>query len=256
MVIKVLRQLCGLLLCVSLLSGSAVASEMLGSSRQFRKHNPDWRKYEFTRDYLTSLGYLKKNYDRQDQIELSGSEVDILNRIARMRDELIQENVNLRVARNYLKRYKNQARNGLMLKVSDMFTVVCNELIDLNSEQRILLEEMHAMQRKGDLIEVSAVAFEKRQVQINLSRRDALKKLLRSSILVTKILVSPAENYYGEFDRLGITQEQRYKLLDKIRHFDEAAYQGDLRSGQSFLEGSVVTIREILEDYNFESLDG
>lgn len=246
----------GVLVCLSLFLSPATASEMLGSNRNFRKHNPDWKKYEFTRDYLTSLGYLKKNYDRQDHIDLNGSELDILNRIARMRDALIQENVNLRVARNYLKRYKNQATNGLMLKVTDMFTLVCDDLIQLNSRQRILLEEMHGLQRKGGLDQATAKTFEDRQQEINNARRDALKTLLKSSILVTKILVSPTENYYGEFDRLGVTQEQRYKLLDKIRHFDEASYQGELRSGQSFLEGSVVTIREILEDHNFESLDG
>lgn len=236
--------------------GSSASAEMLGNNRKFRQNNPDWKKYEFTRDYLTSLGYLKKNYDREDGIDLSGSEPSILNRIAQMRDELIQENVNLRVARNYLKRYKNQARNGLMLKVTDLFTDVCDDLIELNSQQRTMLEEMHAMQRRGAMDDTAAALFEQRQAKISRERREALKELLRASILVTKILVSPDENYYGEFDRLGITQEQRYKLLDKIRRFNEASYQGELRSGQSFLEGSVVTIREILEDYNYETLDG
>ncbi len=255
MAITAWKRIVGIGLCV-LLGVSTASAEMLGNSRKFRKYNPDWKKYEFTRDYLTSLEYIRKNYDRQDSIDLSGAQPDVLNRIARMRDELIHENVNLRVARNYLKRYKNQARNGLMLKVADLFTHVCDDLIDLNSGQRALLEEMHALQRRGEMDSAAAARFEERQLAINYERRDALKELLRASILVTKILVSPTENYYGEFDRLGITQEQRYKLLDKVREFDEASYQGELRSGQSFLEGSVVTIREILEDYNYETLDG
>ena len=256
MVVKNLRQIFMLAVLAGFLTNTALAAEMLGSNRKFRTYNPDWKKYEFTRDYITSLGYLKKNYDREGAFSFQESEPNILNSIARMRDELIQENVNLRVARNYLKRYRNQTRNGLMLKVSDMFTNVCNELIELNSEQRLLLEEMHSRQRNGELDEAVAATFEKRQLSINRVRRESLKKLLRSSILVTKVLVSPHENYYGEFDRLGITQEQRYKLLNKVKSFDEAAYSGELRSGQSFLEGSVVAIREILEDYDYDSLDG
>lgn len=255
MAIRYWRQFGTVMLALTLCASGACA-EMLGSDRSFRKHNPDWKKYEFTRDYLTSLGYIKKNYDADDGIDFGGAQPDVLNRIARMRDELIHENVNLRVARNYLKRYTNQARNGLMLKVSDLFSKVCDELIELNSGQRAMLEEMHALQRRGAMDAAAIADFEKRQVRINTERREALKELLRASILVTKILISPTENYYGEFDRLGITQEQRYKLLDKIRHFDEASYQGELRSGQSFLEGSVVTIREILENYNYETLDG
>lgn len=255
MAIRIVKNLLLLCICVVMVA-SAASAEMLGNDRKFRQYNPDWKKYEFTRDYLTSLGYIKKNYDRQDMIDLTSDDPDVLNRIARMRDELIHENVNLRVARNYLKRYKNQARNGLMLKVSDLFAAVCDELIILNSGQRNLLEEMHALQRRGEMDGEAALGLEERQKRINRDRREALKRLLRASILVTKILVSPDQNYYGEFDRLGITQEQRYKLLDKIRNFDEDSYHGELRSGQSFLEGSVVTIREILEDYNYETIDG
>ncbi|MCA9394656.1 MAG: hypothetical protein KC900_10660 [Candidatus Omnitrophica bacterium] len=255
MVMKYWKQVSAVVV-VLVMCCSTASAEMLGSNRNFRKYNPDWKKYEFTRDYLTSLGYIKKNYDADDVIDFAGTEPDILNRIALMRDELIHENVNLRVARNYLKRYTNQAQNGLMLKVSDQFTKVCDELIQLNSGQRTMLEEMHTVQRRGAMDAAAIADFEQRQSRINGERREALKGLLRASILVTKILVSPTENYYGEFDRLGITQEQRFKLLEKIRHFDEASYQGELRSGQSFLEGSVVTIREILENYNYETIDG
>lgn len=232
------------------------AEEMLGNSRKFKEQNPDWNKYEFARDYLTSLEYLKSNSDRYEEMRTFAAKQEREKRLILLRDEMIQNNVNLRVARNYLKKYRTQVNNGLMLKVSDIFTKVCDELIGLNNQERKLLEDMYSSQAKGKLDQVMMEAFENDQRKIYAAKKESLKNLLQASILVAKVLVSNKENYYGEFDRLGITQEQRYKLLDKINQFNEDQYKGDLRMGQSFLEGSVVAIREVLEDYNYETNDG
>lgn len=232
------------------------ADQMLGNKKKFKEQNPDWNKYEFTRDYLTSLEYLKKNAERYEEIRTSAPGYREEQRITVLRDELIHSNVNLRVARNYIKKYHNQTNNGLMLKVSDIFMKVCDEMIELNNQERALLEEMYAFQMKGSLEQFNLDLFESNQKKIYEARRESLRELLKASILVAKVLVSNQENYYGEFDRLGITQEQRYKLLDRLNRFNQENYKGDLRIGQSFVEGSVVAIREVLENYNYETNDG
>ncbi|MGE0267638.1 MAG: hypothetical protein AB7S78_04185 [Candidatus Omnitrophota bacterium] len=241
---------------VCLQTPSVNAEQMLGNKRKFKEQNPDWKKYEFTRDYLTSLEYLKKNAERYEKIRTSSSEHKDEQRITVLRDELIQSNVNLRVARNYLKKYHNQTNNGLMLKVSDIFMKVCDTMIELNNQERALLEEMHSFQVKGSLEQFNLDLFESNQRKIYESRKESLRELLTASLLVGKVLVSNQENYYGEFDRLGITQEQRYKLLNKLKRFNQESYKGDLRIGLSFVEGSVVAIREVLENYNYETNDG
>ncbi|MBP9853648.1 MAG: hypothetical protein KBD53_02135 [Candidatus Omnitrophica bacterium] len=231
------------------------AEQILGSTSKFKKENPDGRKYEFTRDYLTSLEYLKKNSEQYELTRKASAEYKEEQRISALKTELIQNNVNLRVARNYLKKYHTQTNNGLMLNVSDIFTKVCDQLIELNNQEKILLDKMLAF-HKGSAEKVNMSTVEADRVKIYQSRKDSLKDLLKASILVTKVLVSNQENQNGTFNRLGITQEQRYKLLEKLNHFSEETYRGELRSGQTFLEGSVVTIREILEDYNYQSNDG
>lgn len=236
---------------------SLSAQEMLGSNRRFQQNNPDGLKYEFTRDYITSLNYLKENNERfEDVAILAFSEDKEINRIAALRDDLIRNNLNLRIARNYLSKYLRQADNGLILKASDMFTDFCDQLIDHNNQEKLLLEELYYTQLKDEMDGFDVNGFTRDQRRIGLARKEALKKLLETSILVSKILISPQENYAGEYDRLGITQEERYKLLYKIDEFEDERFKGELRPGLTFLEGSVVTLREILEDYDYTALDG
>ena len=57
---------------------------------------------------------------------------------------------------------------------------------------------------------------------------------------------------YGELVNLGITSKERQKLIDQL---NKLSTQKKLKSGQSFLEGSLSTIREILEDSSWGTLD-
>jgi len=82
-----------------------------------------------------------------------------------------------------------------------------------------------------------------------------LKNLLKSSILVSRLLVSDKVNRYGEYAYLGVTDKQRKRLVEKLNEFDGKEYVGDLREGQSFLEGSIAVIRETLNDYNRLAVD-
>lgn len=247
-----------LVMAVVLLADMNVAAEeMLGSNRRFRINNPDGIKYEFARDYITSLNYLKENNERfEDVAILAFSEDKEIDRIAALRDDLIRNNLNLRIARNYLSKYLRQADNGLILKASDMFTNFCDRLIDLNNEEKLLLEDLYYTQLKDEMDGFDVDGFTRSQRRIGQARKTTLKELLETTILVSKILISPQENYAGQFDRLGITQEERYKLLYKIDEFEDDRFKGELRPGLTFLEGSVVTLREILEDYDYTALDG
>ena len=245
------------LFSTALFINSSCAEEIMGNTSKFKEYNPDWKKYEFTRDYISSLNYIYKNNIRFDEVSyLAFTDSKEIKRIAILRDDLIRSNVNLRVARNYLKKYRNQLKNGLMLKVSDMYTRACNDLIDLNNKERDLLEEMYYTLLKDEMDQYNTDIFEKKQQTIALKRKEALRTMVEASVWVTKILVSNKENYYGEFDRLGITQSQRYKLLNRIDQFGVESGQQKLESGQSFLQSSVVVIREILENYDYETTDG
>lgn len=247
-----------LMIC-GLLAGSMEvdADQILGNTKKFVQTNPDVMKYEFTRDFLTSLNYLRENDERFEDIAiLAFTEEKDIKGVALLRDDLIRNNLNLRIARNYLKKYLEQRENGLMIKVADMFTEMCNQMIDYNNQEKKLLEELYYVQLKDEMDSFNMDRFTQRQNRIAQSRKKVLKKLLQTSMVASKVLISNQENYYGEFDKLGITQEQRYKLLYRIDEFETDAYKGELRAGQTFLEGSIVTIREMLENYDYETIDG
>ena len=259
MIIRIRQSFIAMVILMALFTSvsSVSAQQMLGSSRKFKRTNPDIKKYEFVRDYISSLSYLKVNEDESKEInELAATETKEIDRIALLRDNLIRNNVNLRIARNYLKKHNKQKENGLILKVVDTFSKMCDDLIALNNQERNLLENLYYTQLKDEMDSFDRSAYERNQERIAAQRKTTSKKLLESSLFVTKVLISPQENYYGEFDRLGITQEERYRLLYKIDEFAEDGFKGELRAGQTFLQGSVVAIREILEDYDFETIDG
>ncbi len=240
-----------------LLLGSAQvqAKDMYSNPEKFRQFNPDGQKYQFARDYISSLKYLYANEQRDERLQATTLETfDKDKRSKMLQDNLNNQNVNLRVARNLLKRYQ-VSKNGLILKVVDLFVKSCDELIALNEKEKDLLDDIDAQENKPLPSQALASRFKRDQVHLALERKEASKKILKASVLLSKLLVSQKEDKHGEFVSLGITAQERKKLLEDLNSFSGEKYKGKMRQGQSALEGSVSAIRQILEDKSWGSLE-
>lgn len=239
------------------LAGSDVFSGV-ELTREDKEHfvqlNPDVNKYEFVKDFLESLTYFELNDKRsrfsQVEIDLEYEEAQKSNALLKT---LIQNNVNLRVARNMIKNYR-KAENGLMINVANLFVDLCDTLIKYNSRDIDILGKIYELQVSGDNPADLRKTFLDQQNELSIARKESLMKLLESSILVTKILISPKTDNNGKYNFIGITSDQRDKLLYKLDGFYGDQYQGELRPGQSFLAGSVSVIREVLEDHKLQSI--
>lgn len=252
-----MKKILPLMVFVFLLSIPFAGGDLLYTdAEKFREHNPDVGKYDFVKDYLNSLSYLKTNEkrDREVTVKSSGA-LEKIENVKALIDNLIMDNANLRVARNYLKKYK-RSPNGLILKVTDLFIKVSDEQIEFNNQERGLFESLHQFLESDDFKNFNKDKFLEDQKYLSDVKRESLKGLLEASLLVNKILISENPDEFGEYVNLGITKKERQKLLKKINEFEGGDYQGDLREGQTFLQGSVSVIREILEDKSWAALDG
>lgn len=226
---------------------------------EFIKNNPDGQKYDFVRNYLIALNYINLNETRKSKhnfLKYEGTKEEKIDQYVR---ELTRDNVNIRTARNLMKRYFS-VNNPLMVKVTDIFYVVCDEQTKLNDEEINLMKNgvpEKAVYTPNNLPDKNKnpQGLLNKQIELSNRRKDSLQKLLEASVLVSKVLVSSQADGEGDLVVLGVNDEQRKKLLLKMDEFYGAEFEGKMREGQSYLEASVVAIREILEDYSWGTLD-
>lgn len=245
-------------LCGALLTHIGWAQEDVISqnSRIFAELNPDGTKYEFVKHYLTALQHLQKVEQLQEDVPVIALN-DISLEILRSRAEhLLQENVNFRVARNLVDRYR-QSENGFILKVGEIFSTTCESLIALNSQERDLI--LSIINRDVSEMAFDGKAKEEYWAQQNefLAQRKTISAgILEASIYVSKLLRSSQLSSGGQIFRLGISLDERLKLKEFLREFSYPADVIEIQPGQTFVEGSVAVIRQILEDDSFGTLDG
>lgn len=241
-------------LLISLFITSAGAINLYQDMREFIEYNPDGQKYEFVKDYISSLGYFKVNARRTNNAAYVTSEGKTdKEKIETVVKSLILDNANLRVARNLLRTYE-LSDNGLILKVRIMFYHVCDDLIEINTKERQYFEDL-LKNNVGDFSTELRKKIADFQLGVALQRKEISKSLLETSILVSQVLISNVADYGGEFFYLGITDAERVKLLDKLYDLDQGENQGGIQEGQTFLGASIAAIREILEDDSWDTLD-
>jgi len=234
---------------------SSLGSDFYEDIEQFIKANPDGNKYEFVKTFITSLTYLKSNEERESQeIILDSHILDNAEGIGALMDGLTLDSVNWRISRNLIKRY-HDPENGLMLKVSNLFMKMSEEQIEINSRERFILGELYEAQISGDIYNFDSYKFFKEIKSLSDQRKESFKKLLEAAILVTKVLVSNQMNAYGELESLGVSDEQRDKLIYKLDEFYGNEFEGEMREGQSFLQASISELKEFLSDYSWKTLD-
>jgi hypothetical protein len=234
---------------------SSYATDSFDSNDKFSQFNPDGKKYEFVKTYLSSLSYLKLNADRAAKtLDFSEAAMDEMALGRDIIKNIEQDSANLRVARNLLKKYA-ASDNRMIVKVVDLFVLMCEEQVQHNAVEQKLYLDLYDAKKKGRWHLFDKEKFARELKALVYHKKESSQKLLEASLLVSKILISSQADEYGEFIALGITAKERAKLLDKIKEFEGKGYKGKLRGGQTFLEGSVASIREVLEDESWDFLD-
>ena len=242
------------LLLVSIVIYGLMTAHPLYAADDFVKNNPDLKKYEFARSYISALGYMKDINDRwniNSPKKLFAHQKDKM--ILATINDLALDSSDLRIIKSYLLKYLTSP-NMLMRKVADIVVVAMSRDIMINSEEKILWEKWFDLNAAGQATRPKEIDFVKTQHNLELRRKEADKGIIQASVLMTKVLISD-KNKNGKGHYLAITAQQRQKLLDKLDAFGSETLDWGLKPGQHTLEGSVAVIREILEDSIWISID-
>jgi hypothetical protein len=247
---------CAAILIFLFLFPAASFADFYADVKEVKEYNPDGQKYEFTKDYLISLGYLELNVKRAEEFtEWDSGKASDAQKAKTLMDALIRDNANLRVAKNTLKRYA-ASENGLILKVTKMFMEICDEQVALNTQERELYQSLYDAQAKDQLKSFDKKTLRDRRAKLAQERRSSFAKIFESSMIVEKILVSSQTDRFGEFVQLGITREQRQKLLSRIKELFPSLTNEKPQSGQSFIDASVSAVKARLLDTSWSNLPG
>jgi len=231
------------------------ASQFYDDVVQFIDKNPDGNKYEFVKTYITSLTYILANeVRRENEPQINSGNLEDSQSIGEIMDGLTLDSVNWRIAKNMLKRYRSPD-NGLILKVTDLFLQMSDEQIEYNSHERFLMGQLYEAQISGNLYSFDSYKFFQEIQKLAALRKESMKKMLESAILVTKVLISSEQNEYGELDSLGVTDDERDRLLFKLDDFYGPYSETKVYEGQSFLQASIATLKDFLTDYSWKSQD-
>jgi hypothetical protein len=221
---------------------------------EFSKNNPDIKKFEFARSYITALSYVKDIYGRWNkntpQKLFAHQDLKMIKAIL---NDLALDNSDLRVIKDYLLKYLNSP-NMLMRKVADTVVVATSQEIAVNDQEKLLWDKWYGLIATHQATRTKEISFVKTQYALDVRRKQIDTDIIRASVLMTKVLMSDKnKNEHGHL--LAITSQQRQKLLDKLDSFGGDYLDWGLKSGQRTLEGSVSVIREVLEDSVWISID-
>jgi hypothetical protein len=221
---------------------------------EFSLNNPDIKKYEFARSYITALSYMKDINDRWKKNAPKKLFANQKNKmILATINDLSMDSSDLLIIKNYMAKYL-VSPNMLMRKVADMVVVSISREIAINHEEKELWQKWYDLNSSGQASRPKEIEFVKNQYALELQRKEADSNIVQASVMMTRVMISD-KNKNGKGRVLAITARQRQKLLDKLDSFGGGNLDWGLKAGQSTLEGSVAVIREILEDSIWISLD-
>ena len=220
----------------------------------FSKNNPDIKKYEFARSYITALSYMKAIFDRWNKnapkkLFANDKQKMILASI----NDLALDSSDLLIIKHYLRKYLLSS-NTLMRKVAGIVVVSTSRDIAINHEEKALWQKWYDLNIAGQATRPKEVEFVKNQYSLELQRKEADKDIIQASVMLTKVLMSD-KNKDDHGHLLAITAQQRQKLLDILDFFGSDDLDWGLKKGQSSLEASIAVIRETLEDSIWISID-
>jgi hypothetical protein len=236
---------------VSLIVPHAARAEESGA---FKKYNPDGMKYEFARSYIASLGYLNsidQRWKKSPDIKKKNSEDKF---IAWNIERLNQDNMDIRIAKNYMIKYFSTT-NLLMRKVTDSYVYSCDQLIGVNLQERQAWEDLKAFRERKKFDAAKEKQFIAYQEILAADRREAMKEIVASSVLMTKVLLSENTREKDVKKRLVLSTEQREKLVSKLDSYAKDNLDWSLKPGQTFVQAAEASVREVLEDSFYLSAD-
>lgn len=230
------------------------SSRVCADQGQFKTGNPDGVKYEFARSFIASMAFFQSVEDRLRDSGKFSDAVDERKLLKWNLERLAKDNLDLRVAKNYMVKYFN-AGNALMRKVVDTYAVTCDELIGINHRERELWKEWPKMRKVDEDGNIDLKEFSDAQGLLSDERKSAMRKIVETAVLMTKVLFNEDVREQQVRKRLALTHNQREKLIKKLDDYAGDNLDWGMKPGQTYLQSAQAVVREVLEDPTYLNVD-
>ncbi len=200
--------------------------------------------YEFTRSYIHALSFcynISQRWRKQSKIIKNAKSSNKV--IEEYLNDLVKDNVDWRVAKNYLEKYL-QSPDPMVKKIADSFIVSSERNIALNDDAKRLWITWQALVASKQATHQKERAFVNAQEDLSFKRKEADKIFIEATVLLTKYLLGGD----GQSKTLSLTDKQRDGLIRRLDDFAKEYTDWGLKPGQSTVEASVAVLREVLED--------
>lgn len=242
--------------CFSLVFGLMFFAPAEGESL-FKKYNSDIGKYEFAKSYIIGLGYYSRVSGRLAREDVDLSKGISAERSPKMIQMLIDgrtlDNTEIRIARNYLGKYKTSP-NGLIRQVAIDAMAAYDRLLEISTRERELWLALARVKTSGGGQDLKEEDILHQQVGLAGQKKEVAKDLIKASLRLRVVLLSAAQCENEQCKKLALTREERNKLVDKLDVFARDVIDWGTKAGQTTLQACIASIREVLEDPLYASM--
>lgn len=235
-------------LCLFFFCFFCLFSPVQSSGSSFRELNPDEGKYAFVKDYIFSLSYYARVAQRlQLEEEFSSSFTDQQSLVRRLVANRTLDNTELRIARNYLKRYCSSS-SSFIRKTALTAVDAYQRLLSMSARERSLWSDFLRYVTEGKPESFDEKDFSRQQVFLAQQKKEVAKDVLRASVLATKVMLSSAHCEDEACKTLEFTPAERERLTSVLSTVPGVNMDWGMKPGQSTVEACAAVIRESLED--------
>jgi hypothetical protein len=235
-------------LCIVFCCLFAFLPPVYASELSFRELNPDAGKYAFVKDYIFALSYYARVAQRlQLEGETAAASLEQQAVVRQLIANRTLDNTELRIARNYLKRYCSSA-SPFVRKTALTAVDAYQRLLTMSARERTLWSGFLRYITDGQPENFDEKEFSRQQVLLAQQKKEVAKDVLRASVLATRVMLSSAHCEDETCRVLDFTPAERDRLSAALATVPGINMDWGMKPGQSTVEASAAVIRESLED--------
>jgi hypothetical protein len=178
--------------------------------------NPNIDKFDFTMDYINSLGYVKDIYERNLKLgnKNEGSFLGLHDTITQMK--IYNTDIyDLEIAKKLIEKYKD-SHNPTIQQVVKYVVPIYDQLIEVFQASINILEEMQNNVGSAHPENFNMGVIAKKISVISSTYDECLSSLADATQISALGLISDKPDKDGKMTILGITSEEKSKLIDLL----------------------------------------
>lgn len=207
----------------------------IGAEETNKAINQSTLEFEFGRDFIESLGYLKSGLEESKKAGSANYNNETAKVVAIMKAGQTQ-NYNLRIAQNYVDKYKNSSDEHIK-EVAENALFSYDTLIQLNNKCLENLKKLYSPEIMNNPSQFNRGEWMAEASELQAKKDQVMQMLVGcSNVVVVGVLISKTPGEEGKMNYLAITAYEKEELLKAIKQIFGDKVKEDLNDKHSQIE--------------------